>query len=283
MSGQRTSPLGLVAGGGALPIAVAKSVSTAGRSVFMAALSGSADAVVEDYPHAWIGLGEVGKLIRMLRDAGCVEVLMAGKLLRPKFSELKLDAKGMMVLPRIAAAARNGDNAILDAVAALFAEEGFRVIGVAEAAPALLAPDGKIGRISPTKDQQADIAKAFAIVRALGALDVGQAAVVCEGLPLAVEAAEGTDTMLARIPALPAHFHGTAQKRSGVLVKAVKPIQDGKTDLPVIGLKTLEMAAAAGLAGIAVETGRALILDRKDLADAADAQEMFVIGKPIVG
>lgn len=270
--------LGIVAGGGALPLAVAQAAQEAGRAVFVAALSGSAGPEVDAFDHVWAGVGEAGKLMRALKTAGCTEVLMAGKLMRPKFSELKFDAKGLMVVPRIAAAARHGDNAILDAVAALFAEEGFRVIGVAEAAPSLLAPEGQIGRLAPTKDQRADIARAFAVVRALGALDVGQAAVVCEGLTLAVEAAEGTDAMLARIPALPAHFRGSAHNRRGVLVKAIKPIQDGKTDLPVIGPTTLEQAAAAGLAGIAVETGRALILEREQMGALADRLGLFVVG-----
>lgn len=272
------STLGIVAGGGELPLAVATAAQTAGRAVFVVALAGSADAAIEAFPHVWVGLGEAGKTIKALKAAGCADMLMVGKLQRPKFSELKFDAKGMMVAARIAAAARDGDNAILDAVTALFLAEGFRVLSVGDAAPGLLAPNGEIGRYVPADEHRRDIAKAFAIVRALGAHDVGQAAVVCEGLPLAVEAAEGTDAMLKRIPALPAHFRGDARHRRGVLVKAVKPIQDGTTDLPVIGPKTLELAAAAGLAGIAVETGRALILRRDELAAEADRLGLFVAG-----
>jgi UDP-2,3-diacylglucosamine hydrolase len=213
-----------------------------------------------------------------LKGAGCTEVLMAGKLQRPKFSELHLDAKGMLAVPKLIAAARHGDDAILRGVADLFAAEGFSVIGVAEAAPGLLAPAGVLGKVQPSEANHADAARGFAIVRALGTYDVGQAAVVCEGLALAVEAAEGTDAMLGRISSLPAHFRGSEKKRRGVLVKAVKPTQDGKTDLPVIGLATVQNAAAAGLAGIAVEAGAALILRKREVIAEADRIGLFVAG-----
>jgi DUF1009 family protein len=278
MAARPQTILGIVAGGGDLPVAVAKAAKEDGRTVFVVALQGSADARIETFDHAWVGLGEAGKAVKALKGAGCGEVLMVGKLMRPKFSELKVDAKGVVAAARIAAAARRGDDALLRAVADLFAEEGFKVIGVADAAPGLLAPAGPLGRRAPDAQNEQDIAKAFAIVRALGAHDVGQAAAVCEGLTLAVEAAEGTDAMIARIATLPEHFRGTPKKHRGVLVKAVKPVQDGKTDLPVIGPDTVKNAAAVGLAGIAVEAGRALILNREELVREADRLGLFVTG-----
>jgi DUF1009 family protein len=120
--------------------------------------------------------------------------------------------------------------------------------------------------------------RAFAIVKALGAMDVGQAAVVCDGLPLAVEAAEGTDKMLQRVGDLREAIRGTAQKKRGVLVKALKPTQDAKTDLPVIGIATLERAASVGLAGIGLQAGGALIVDKQAVAARADALGLFVTG-----
>jgi DUF1009 family protein len=109
-------------------------------------------------------------------------------------------------------------------------------------------------------------------------MDVGQAAVVCEGLPLAVEAAEGTDQMLVRVGGLREAIRGTPQHRRGVLVKALKPTQDAKTDLPVIGIATLERAAAVGLAGIGLQAGGALIVDKAAVAARADALGLFVTG-----
>lgn len=272
------SALGLIAGGGDLPKAIAESVREEGREIFVIALSGSAEPWVEGFPHAWCGLGEVGKLVKALKGASVSELCMAGKLARPKFSDIKLDFKGVLVAPGIIAAARKGDDALLRAVVDTVEREGFHAVGAQDAAPGLLCGAGLIGKLKPDAEDEADIASAFKIVRTLGELDVGQAAVVSEGLPLAVEAAEGTDAMLARIASLPKHFRGQDGKRRGVLVKAPKPIQDRKTDLPVIGVQTVRNAAEVGLAGIAVEAGGALILGKKAVAEEADKLGLFVIG-----
>jgi UDP-2,3-diacylglucosamine hydrolase len=270
--------LGIIAGGGDLPLAIAESVRESGRAVFILALAGNADAAVEAYPHEWVALGEVGKALKALHAHDCDEVLLAGKLARPKFSAIKLDAKAMMVAPRIFAAAFKGDDALLRSVVDMFEREGLRAIGATEAAPGLLAPLGVMGRVSPNAENRDDIAAAFKIVRAMGALDIGQAAIVCGGLALAVEAAEGTDATVARVSTLPEHLRGTPAKPRGVLAKAPKPIQDRKTDLPVIGVATVKNAAAVGLAGIAVEAGGALILNRKSVIAEADRLGLFLIG-----
>lgn len=274
------APLGIIAGGGDLPLAIAESAREAGRPVFVIALSGSADPWVESWPHEWASLGEVGKVLKALRAAQVKDILMAGKLARPKFHEIKLDAKGVMVAPRIIAAARKGDDALLRSLLDLMEREGFTPVGSAEAAPGLLAPAATMGRKSPSKDDEEDIATAFKIVRTMGVLDIGQAAVVCDGLALAVEAAEGTDAMIARVGTLSDHIRGTPEKRRGVLVKAPKPTQDRRADLPVIGVQTVRNAAAVGLAGIAVEAGGALILNRRAVVDEADKLGLFLVGVP---
>ncbi|MDE2500186.1 MAG: UDP-2,3-diacylglucosamine diphosphatase LpxI [Alphaproteobacteria bacterium] len=278
MSQNAQPALGIVAGGGELPLAIAESARANGREVFILALLGSADAWVSSYPHEWASLGEVGKIIKTLRGNGCGDVLLAGKLARPKFSEIKLDAKGVLVAPRIIAAARHGDDALLRAVVEVFEREAFTVLGAQEAAPGLLAATGQMGRVAPSADDRDDVVAAFKVVRAMGALDIGQAAVVCDGLVLAVEAAEGTDAMVARVATLPEHLRGTPAKRRGVLAKAPKPIQDGKTDLPVIGVQTVQNAAAVGLAGIAVEAGGALILRKQAVIAEADKLGLFLLG-----
>ena len=270
--------LGLIAGGGELPRAVAESVRAEGRGVFVVALKGLCGDWAGNFPHASVGLGEPGHALKALKVAGATEVLLAGRVERPKFSELKLDAKGVMVLPRVIAAARQGDDALLRVMTGLFEAEGFRPVGVSEAAPGLVAQEGPLGRHLPNDDHKADIARAFAIVRALGALDVGQAAAVCEGLALAVEAAEGTDAMIARITQLRDTLRGTPAKKRGVLVKALKPTQDAKTDMPVIGVETVRRAADAGLAGIALEAGKSLIVDKRAVAAEADRLGLFVVG-----
>jgi DUF1009 family protein len=270
--------LGIIAGGGELPLAVAEAVQASGRKVFLLALKGCADDAVARFDHDWNSLGEVGRAMKLLRAHDVDEVLLAGKVARPRFSEIKLDIKGTMVLPKVVAAARKGDNALLDCMVTLFEDEGFRAVGVAEAAPTLLAGEGALGRIAPSTDHMADIAVGVKVVRAMGALDIGQAAAVCEGLVLAVEAAEGTDRMIARIGELPEAIRGAPGKRRGVLIKAPKPQQDGKTDLPVIGTDTVKNIAAVGLAGIAIEADSALIMRREAVREAADAAGIFVYG-----
>ena len=273
-----SAPLGIFASGGDLPFAIAESAREAGRDVFVVALTGSAGEWVNAFPHEWVSLGEAGKVIKALHGAGCVEVVLAGKLARPKFRDIKLDAKAVLIAPRLIAAARKGDDALLRAVGEHFEREGFRLVGVHEAAPGLLAQSGVMGRIKPSSDDEEDIAVAFKVVRAMGTLDIGQAAVVCEGLTLAVEAAEGTDAMIARVASLPEHLRGTAEKRRGVLVKAAKPIQDRRIDLPVIGVQTVRNAAAVGLKGIALEAGGALVVGRSAVIAEADKLGLFVAG-----
>jgi len=271
--------LGIIAGGGDLPRAVAESARADGRAVFVAAVAGSlTEGWVGDFPHEFISIGAPGQAFKSFRREGVTEVLLAGKVDRPDFSSLKVDMKGVLLLPRALKAARQGDDALLRFVITMFEEEGFRSVGVAEAAPGLVCDEGLLGRLAPSEEHRADLERAFAIVKALGALDVGQAAVVCEGLALAVEAAEGTDRMIERVGTLRPALRGTPQRKRGVLVKALKPTQDAKTDMPVIGVETVARAAAAGLAGIGLEAGAALIVDKKAVAARADELGLFVTG-----
>ena len=268
--------LGIIAGGGDLPIAVAESAQEAGRAVFVVALRGMADDTVARFPHDWAGIGEVGKTLKLLRAHACTDIILVGRVARPRFAELKLDTKGLLLLPKVIAAARQGDDALLRTLVTSFEDEGFRTVGVADAAPGLLAREGVLGRVRPSAEIATDIALAVKVVRTLGSLDIGQAAAVCDGLVLAVEAAEGTDAMIARAAGLPDAIRGTPANRRGVLVKALKPAQDGKTDLPVIGVATVRNVAAAGFAGIAIEAGRSLVINRQGIIEAADAAGIFV-------
>jgi DUF1009 family protein len=272
--------LGIIAGGGDLPRAVAESARKGGRDVFVVSLTGDANDWTAQFPHEQVSLGEMGKALRSLSAHKCQDVIFAGRVDRPRFTDLRLDTKGALVAPRIAAAALRGDDALLRAVVDVFEKEGHRVLGIAEAAPSLVVREGSVGRNRPSAEALQDIKKGFQVVARMGELDIGQAAAVCDGLVLAVEAAEGTDAMLERIAALPERLRGTPNKRRGALVKAPKPIQDRKTDLPVIGIRTIANAAVAGLAGVALEADGALIVDREDVVRAADAAGLFIVGVP---
>jgi DUF1009 family protein len=272
-------PLGIIAGAGELPVAIARTLHEDGRPVFVLALDGIADAqAITEFPHAWASLGDVGAMVRFLKEAGCSELTFAGRVVRPDFSKLKLDRLGARNIARILAAALKGDDALLRAVISMFEKQGFRVTGTSDITRGMLAPAGALGRLEPGPEQLADIRHGFRVVSALGALDVGQAAVVAGGLVLAVEAAEGTDAMLKRVAALPAALRGSMTARRGVLVKATKPHQERRVDLPVIGARTIELVSAAGLAGVALQPEAVLILNRPRVIELADYAGLFVYG-----
>jgi hypothetical protein len=270
--------LGIIAGGGNLPLRLAAACADSGRKFFLVALENYADKAVETFPHAWTSLGALGHTMKLLKGAGCGEVVFAGVVRRPDFSKLKLDWRGARLLPKVVRAASRGDNAVLSAILEEFEQAGFRVVGAEEVFAGLLAKPQVLTRVAPAPRDERDIARGVETVRALGRLDIGQGAVVCEGLVLAVEAAEGTDAMLERCALLPAEIRGSAAARRGVLVKLPKPAQERRIDLPTIGVATIERAALAGLAGIAVEAGAALIIDESKVVARADELGLFLAG-----
>lgn len=275
-----TPKLGLIAGGGALPLALASKCVAAGRPVHVLRLTGFADAELEEFDGASCGIAEVGRAFKLLRAAGCEAVCFAGTVARPDFSALKPDLRGLTLVPQAIAAARKGDDALLRVILGAFEAEGFRIEGAHEVDAALTVGPGALGRHAPRETDLADLRRALHIARASGALDIGQGAVVCAGLVLAVEAQEGTDLMLQRCAALAPALRGSAQAPRGVLAKTPKPIQERRVDLPAIGVTTIRGAAAAGLAGVAVEAGAALVLDREATLAAADDAGLFVWGEP---
>jgi len=272
--------LGLIAGGGGLPLSLAKHCQASGRPFFVIRLRGFADAVMEPFPGAEAGIAEMGRVFELLKREGCTAVCMAGLVKRPDFSALKPDLRGIRMLPGAIAAAAKGDDALLRYILGEFEREGFTIEGADAVAGDLPMGDGSLGRHTPTEAHAADIAQAIQVAEAMGALDIGQAAVAAGGVVLAVEAQEGTDHMLARTAELPAAIRGTREQPLGVLIKWPKPIQDRRIDLPVVGVKTLEGAAACGLAGVVVQAGAALVVDRTAVIAAADRLGLFVVGLP---
>ena len=279
---RRWDKLGIIAGGGALPASLARACEAAGAPYTVLRLSASAGEEMDPFGGHEVGLGEVGKAVRLLKAEGCDAVVMAGVVRRPNFASLTPDWRGAALLPKVVAAARRGDGALLDVLVQTFEAEGFLVVGAEEVAGTLEADSGAIGALVPDERAWADMRKAADLVAALGPFDIGQGAVVRGGLVLAVEAAEGTDAMLERVAALPAEVKGfepgEAQGARGVLLKRPKPGQELRVDLPTIGTRTVRRAAEARLAGIAVEAGLSLILDREAVAHAADEAGLFVYG-----
>jgi len=276
---QQASPLAIIAGGGSVPVAVAQAVERSGRRVVLFPVRGWADpAAVEKFTHHWLALVQAGRFLRLARAEGCRDIVFIGTALRPPFRSLRMDWLTLRLLPRILRAYRGGDDHLLSSIARGFEDYGFRVLGAHEVAPEILMPEGPIGSLRPSERDQADIARALALLIATGPFDIGQAAVVAENHVLAVEAAEGTDAMLGRIAELRVAGRIAAPSGTGVLVKAPKPQQDRRFDLPAIGPRTVDETARAGLAGIAVVAGGSIVAEPAALATAADKAKIFVVG-----
>jgi hypothetical protein len=273
-------PLAIICGGGSLPLTIADLVTAHGRAVVLFPLHGAADPQSgARYPHHWVHVGQLGRFTRLARAAGCRDVVFIGSLVRPAFWQLRLDWTTLTVLPRVAAAYRGGDDHLLTGVARVFERQGFRMFGAHEVAPEILLREGAFGRSQPSERAQADIAFGLDYLHAAGPFDIGQAVVVADKHVLAVEAAEGTDAMLTRVAQLRAN--GRIREASGgVLVKAPKPAQDRRFDLPSIGPQTIEGAVRAGLSGVAVVAGETVVAEPEALLVAADRADIFVIGVP---
>lgn len=265
--------LGIIAGGGELPVRIIDACRAAGRPFFVLALEGQTPSeTVAGTPHAWVRMGAGGKALGILRKANIEEVVLAGPVRRPSIAELKPDLWTAKFVARVGMKSL-GDDGILGAlVRELEQKEGFRVVGAETLLPGVQATEGVLGQIRPDEQALSDVARGIAVATALCALDAGQACVVQQGLVLAAEAIEGTDAMLARAGELRRDGPG------GVLVKVGVAKTEGRADLPTIGSVSVHAAAAAGLRGIAVEAGCALIIDREQTIQAADAAGLFVIG-----
>jgi DUF1009 family protein len=273
MAASQRPALGILAGGGPLPGQVASAAQAAGRLVFLVGLEGYAEpAVLAPFPHGMARLGAAGRILGLLREQKCQDLVLVGPVRRPSILDLRPDAEGARILARIGRAAFAGDDGLLAAVVRVLAEEGFRVLGAHEILTEVVGPPGLLTRTRPDAQALVDIRRGIAVTRALGAVDVGQACVVQQGIVLCVEAIEGTDAMLARAAGL------TRPGPGGVLVKLVKPGQDRRADLPTIGPGTVRAAVAAGLRGIAFEAGGTILAERDTAVGVADAAAIFLLG-----
>lgn len=276
---ESVAPVGIVAGGGAMPFAVADSLAARGRAAVIFALKGACDpARVTNFRHHWIAVGEVGRATRLFRSEGCRDLIFIGNLARPALSEIRLDWGTLRVMAHVLAAFRGGDDHLLSGIGRILERDGFRMVGIKDVAPDLLMPAGPITRGTPDDAADADIARGREVLAALGPFDIGQAAVVIDGHVVAVEDIEGTDGLLARVARLRAEGRIRAKAGRGVLVKAPKSGQDLRFDLPTVGPNTVEGANKAGLTGIAIAAGNTIVAEPQAMIEAADKAGLFILG-----
>lgn len=271
--------VGIIAGGGALPFAVADAVAARQMTPLLFALQGFCDpGQVGRFRHHWISIGQFGRLKRLLRAEHCRDLVFIGSVVRPSLSAVRLDWGGVRALRQVMAAYRGGDDHLLSGLGRIFESEGFRMLGVKDLAPDLLMPTGTVTRRVPDAGETADITKGRAVLAALSPFDIGQAAVVVDGHVVAVEDIGGTDALLANIARLRQQGAIQARLGRGVLVKMPKTGQDLRFDLPTLGPRTVSNAVAAGLAGIAVAAGNTLVAEPQAMIEAADGAGLFVHG-----
>ena len=264
--------LGVLAGGGSLPRQIVDACLDEGREVVVVAFEGATEPqTVNDVVHCWTHLGAVGRTIDWLRAQQAEELVLAGRMARPSWATVRPDWRGLKMLPKILSGGQ-GDDAVLSVAIRELESEGFRVVGVQDVIPGMLADAGALGKVKPDADALADIERGMDVAKALGAVDVGQAVVVQQGIVLGVEAVEGTDALLQRCAGL------KRDGRPGVLVKCAKPTQEKRADLPSIGPDTIRAVAQAGLAGIAISAGTSLVLDRQRTVSDADREGVFIFG-----
>jgi len=265
--------VGLIAGLGRFPLEVARGARRRGHRVAAVAFRMLSESALEAEVDTlrWVYLGELNRIFAFFRDNGVEEVVMAGKV--PKIflwknpSALRPDPRALVLMQRLA---DRKDDSILGSVAEAIEEEGFPLLGQAELAPELWAPEGPVGRIPPTEEQRRDIAFGWPIAKAIGKLDIGQTVVVQGGAVLALEAIEGTDAAIRRGCAL--------GEKGACVVKVAKPGQDPRFDVPTIGLETLATLIESGVGALAVEAGRTVILDREAVARGADEHGISIVG-----
>lgn len=276
-----SSPVGLIAGGGVMPFAVADSLAGRGIDPVLFALKGVCDPVaVTRFRHHWIAVGQIGRAKSLFRAEGCRDLVFIGTLVRPALSEIRLDWGTLRMLRLIWAAFRGGDDHLLSGIGRIFEQDGFRMVGIKDVAPDLLMPKGCATRAAPDAAAAADIAKGRDVLAALSPFDIGQAAIVIDGHVVGVEDIEGTDGLLARVARLRSEGRIRAKAGRGVLVKAPKRTQDLRFDLPTIGPRTVEGVVKAGLAGLAVVAGNTIVVEPQTMIEAADAASIFVTGLP---
>lgn len=258
----------IVSGRGVLPALVAGAL----EAPFVCAMEGFPPEGIE--PDITFRVERLVPFLDYLRDSGIQTVVFAGAALRPRLDPALFDAATAQLVPRLLPALQGGDDALLRAVIGVFEESGLTVVGVDQVAPDLVPGAGVLAGTVSAADEK-DAARAAAIVETLGPMDVGQGAVVAQGLCLAIEALPGTDAMLDFVATTRPGLR-LPPSAKGLLYKAPKPGQDRRIDLPAIGPATVAKAAAAGLAGIAWAAGGALLLDRQATIAAAEAAGLFL-------
>jgi len=271
----RNDVVAVIAGGGSAPKLVLDSLRKQGiQHVIVAIKDNATQNLVEKATHQWVGIGEIGKLLKFCRKNNVNKMVFIGSIARPSFSSMKLDMGGLFLMLRYGIGRlAGGDNKLLSSLLKMFEDEGFVVMPPESINPELLMPSGVLGKVKPTKSDMDDINLGIKVLKALGDLDIGQSVIVEGKYVLGIEAAEGTGNLIKRCKNLKKH-----KKSYGVLVKMKKSSQDTRVDLPAIGVNTIDEIADSGFRGVAVGSESSLIIDIDKVVARANERKVFIVG-----
>jgi len=272
--------IGLIAGNGTFPLLILDAARARGFEVVVIAIKEEASAQIESRGAAsvyWVSLGELSKLIETFQREGVGRAIMAGQVKHKQiFSAIRPDWRLAKLL--LSLTTRNTDS-LLGAVAKVLAEEGITLESSTGLLEPLLVKSGVLTLRAPTEQERKNIDYGRAVARQLAQYDIGQTVVIAESACVAVEAMEGTDAAIERAGHIMGSLRGDAStlSRSLTVVKIAKPNQDMRFDVPVIGVKTIEVMRAAGATCLALDAGKCLLLDGEKILDAANAAGMAVL------
>lgn len=263
------SPIGLVAGNGQFPLEFAENARARGLAVVTVALKGEADKRIEELSVSttWVSVGQLGKLVRSLKRAGCRQVAFAGGVTRVNFVDgFRIDWVGLRMLSKLRSF---NDDSIMRGIIATVENGGVQVIGASTLLEKSVPKVGILTKRGLTRDEIENAKIGWEAARTTGALDIGQSIVMRNKTIIAVEAVEGTDATIKRAAAV--------RGEGGVLVKLAKPIQDLRIDLPAIGVRTIELMHENRITALVVEAGKAIMLDPQGILEAAHRLDIAIV------
>ena len=271
-TGTKIPKLAIIAGNGSIPFYLIKECKNIGREYCLIIIEGHAKELSEKYnPDYIVSLTKMGRAVKYVKGLGVKHILMVGGVTRPSLKNIIPDLWTAKFLTTLSSKV-SGDNSVLSKLTKALEKEGFIIVAPEDILPNLICPKGTLGKVRPNEQNNKDILTGFKVAKIMGANDIGQSLIIENGLVIAVEAAEGTDRMIKRSLSL------KKEKKAGVLVKVIKPMQDKRIDRPVIGINTIKEAKTAGLDGIALESNEIIILNYNDVILYADKEGLFVEG-----
>ena len=260
--------IGLIFGETNFPIEILKKIKKKRLKYLIIDLSKS-KKFKKDKKSYSVSIGQFGKIINILKDHNCKKVLFAGKVLKPNFSKLKMDLKGIYYIPRIIKASNVGDAAIIKEIIYILKQQSIKTISSISFNPELSLKKGNYSKIIPNEEDKKNINKAIATLNKLGKYNFSQGTVVRNKKVIAIEGRGGTEKMLKKCKS-------KKFRNNGVLVKFPKKKQDLRVDLPTVGLKTLKQCRAAGLKGIVLKNKQNVFLDKSKCLNWANKNKMFI-------